>query len=393
MRKRITIILLPLVSIIFCVGCESYESKKQAAYDRWEKTSAKAKISVATELFEDGRVEQAKDTAEECLQTAPELAEAHLLLGRICSVQGRSVESKESLQNALKLDESLDKAWFCLASIAQQENQLEIARQSYEKALLLKPDNADYVIALAEIDIAQGRYQNALELLTNKTRLFPDNVTLRIATADILGRMGKTKEAIKIYNQALLLEPNNKSVNEAIAYCYITDQQWEKAVKTFEKLIGNTVDSGKKATYLNILAMCSMNAGQYGRAVKYYDQLSVEQRENPQIWLQMGQAALGIEAPKRALACAARALDLQPGWPDAIALKGCAQYLDDDYDSAIKTFGKITSDKNMAGFAWLMTGRCYKQLGQTDLADKAFQNAAELGHDSKLITLLMKQKT
>jgi len=385
--------LLSFVSIILCAGCESYESKKQAAYGRWEKTSAKAKITVAAGLFEDGRIEQAMATAQECLKNDPELAEAHVLLGRIYLVQGRIVESKQSLKDALKLDENLDQAWFCLASIAQQENQLDIARQDYEKALLLKPDNTDYVIALAEIDIAQGRYQDALELLTNKTILFPNNFVLRNATADLLGRMGRTKEAIKIYNQALLLEPNDKTATEALAYCYITDQQWEKAVNIFENLLENSTENDKRQTYINTLAICSMNAGQYGRAIKYYDRLSIEQRENPQIWLQMGQAALGIEASKRALACAARALDLQPGWPDAIALKGCAQYLDKDYDSAINTFGKLTSDKKMAGFAWLMTGRCYQQLGQSDLADKAFENAAELGRDSKLITLLMKQKS
>jgi tetratricopeptide (TPR) repeat protein len=388
-----TKILLPVVLIAFCTGCESYQSKKQAAYNRWEKTSAKAKITVAVELFEEGRIEQALDTVDKCLKSDPELAQAHLLLGRIYTVQGKIEDSKQSFSKALELDENLDQAWFCIASIAQQENQLEKAREGYEKAVRLKPSEADYVIALAEIDVAQGRYQNALDELTAKTRMFPDSSALRIATADVLSRMGKTKEAIRVYNQVLLLEPNDYSVAETLAYCYITDQQWDKASKMFEKLLENTVDSGKKVAYLNILAMCSMNAGQYGTAVKCYDQLSIEQREDPQIWLQMGQAALGMEASNRALACAVRALALQPGWPDAIALKGCAQYLNDDYDSAIQTFAKITSSENLAGFAWLMTGRCYEQLGKNDLADEAYQNAAELNSDSKLITLLTKQKS
>ena len=40
-----------------------------------------------------------------------------------------------------------------------------------------------------------------------------------------------------------------------------------------------------------------------------------------------------------------------------------------------------------------MTGRCYQQLGQSELADRAYQNAAELKPDSELITLLTEQKT
>ena len=391
--KHIYVVLLITGLILTLAGCESYAEKKAAAQLKWEKTSARAKLSVARDLFTNGRIDEAAKTASKCLSVDPENPQAHLLMGEIRLEQARFEEAKKSLQTAVELDENLDQAWFCLASIHQQENQLEKARQGYEKALRLKPTSADYVIALAEIDIARGMHQDALDMLTAKTRMFPNDFALKVETADVLSRMAKTKEAINLYNQALLLKPNDEIIIEALGYCYITDQQWGKAVEMFEMLHNNAAEADESSTYLDILAMCSMNAGQYGKAVKYYDRLSLEQRDNSQLWLQMGQAALGMDAPKRALACATRALALEPGCPDAIALQGCAQYLNNDYDNAIKTFAKITADKKMAGFAWLMTGRCYEQLGRTDLADKAYQNASELKPDSELVTLLTEQKT
>ena len=341
--KQIYAIIFVVVIVLTLVGCESYAEKKAAAQLKWEKTSARAKVSVARDLFTNGRIDEAAKTVSKCLSVDPENPHAHLLMGEIHLEQTRFEKAKKSLRAAVELDESLDRAWFCLASIQQQENQLEEARQGYEKALRLKPTSADYAIALAEIDIARGLYQDALDMLTAKTRMFPSNFALKVETADVLSRMARTKDAINLYNQALLLKPNDEIVTEALGYCYITDQQWGKAVEMFEMLHNNVIKADQTSTYLDILAMCSMNAGQYGKAVKYYDRLSLEQRDNPQIWLQMGQAALGMDAPKRALACAARAIALEPGSPDAIALQGCALYLNNDYNNAIKTFEKITA--------------------------------------------------
>jgi tetratricopeptide (TPR) repeat protein len=391
--KHYYVVLIIAGIILTLAGCESYAEKKAAAQLKWEKTTAKAKVSVARDLYANGRIDDAFDTVTKCLKVDPEMPQAHLLLGEIRLAQARIDEAEKSLQTAIRLDENLHKAWFLLGSIQQVKNQLQRACESYEIALRLQPANPDYVIAMAEMDIAQGRTDKALELLMTKTSLLPSEALLKIETADVLSRMGRTKEAINLYNQALLHKPGDETIIEALGYCYITDQQWDKAVKMFETLHKNALDSDKSSTYLNILAMCSMNDGQYGRAVQLYDSLSLEQRDNPDLWLQMGQAALGIDAPKRALACAVRALALKPDWVDALALKGCAQYLNNDYSSAVQTFSKITADEKMAAFAWLMTGRCYQQLGDTDLADKAYQNASELNPDSELVTLLIKQKT
>jgi tetratricopeptide (TPR) repeat protein len=179
------------------------------------------------------------------------------------------------------------------------------------------------------------------------------------------------------------------AVAETLAYCYITDEQWDQAIKMFEK-ISASVDGEKKIACLQMLALCCMNAGEYGRAVTYYDRLSVSQRDNEELWLQMSQAALGAGAAKRAFTCAARALSLRPGWADAIAVQGCAQYLDNDYDTAIRTFGRLTANRKIGGFAWLMSGRCYQQLGRKDLADVAYEKASRLNPESRLVSLLAK---
>ena len=372
-------------------GCTPYVEKKRAAKMKWEKVSAQAKVKVAKDLFSNGRYEDAHSTVRECLASDPELAEGHLLMGKIHYVNGRFVQSQSSLIQAVGYDEELDQGWYWLGEIAQQEKMPIQALEYFDRAITLMPLKPGYIIAVVESYAAQGRYQEALDLLERKMQLLPGNVTLKVTTADILQRLGQITEAASMYDHALLLDSSNVDIAESLGYCYISLENWNEAGRMFERVSGEATGD-KKTACLELLALCSMNSGDYGKAVGYYNKLSVDQRENEELWLKMGQAALGANAPNRAATCARRALDLRPGWADAIALHGCAQYLNNDYDSAIGTFSRITRNKEMGGFAWLMSGRCYQQLGQHALADKAYENASQLNPQSELVSLISKNR-
>jgi tetratricopeptide (TPR) repeat protein len=377
-----------LVSILaLSTGCGSYAEHKQAATLRWEQATAKAKLPAARGLFENGRLDEAEKTVRECLAVSPEVAEAHLLMGRIHLERVNVGGALDSLNEAVKLDSTLDPAWYLLAVIAQQKGQAQTALEYYNTAMSLKPDNSAYIIAGSEAYAALGQYDEAVNLLEHKAGLLPERVELKVALADVLSRLGRTEQAITLYNQALLLKSGDRDIIEALSYCYIMDKQWSRAAKMFEDLSDNA-DEARKTEYLQLLAMCCMNAGDYGKAVTYYDQLSITNRDDAELWLQMGQAALGAGASNRAYACAVRALTLRPGWPDAVAVKACAQYLSADYTAAAKTFTRITSDKRVGAFAWTMTAKCYQQLGQKALAEKAYEEAARLNPDSELLSLM-----
>jgi tetratricopeptide (TPR) repeat protein len=386
--RLITAVLL--VSILaLSAGCDSHAQKKQAAQLRWEQVTAKAKMPVARNFLDEGKIADAEKIIIRCLKADPEMPEVHLLMGRVHMAYGRIPQAEKSLTTAVELDSNCHHGWYLLAGIAMRNKQPAQALDYYNRAVLLAPANTDYIISLAEIHAARGDSDSGLALLQEKIELFPHKLPLKVAAANILHRMGNTTQAILMYNQAFLLNSADPEIIESLGYCYITNRQWSHAAKMFEKLIADS-DDVQKTDYLQLLAMCSMNAGEYGKATSYYNRLSVEQRDNPELWLQMGQAALGADSPVRALTCANRALMLRPAWEDAIALKGCALYLSGDYSSAVENFKKITSKQNYGGFAWFMLARCYQQFGETAQARKAYEKAFDLNPESKLITLLAK---
>jgi tetratricopeptide (TPR) repeat protein len=384
-------LLVITLAVAMLTGCNTYEQKKEAASMRWEKATAKAKVTVAEEFLRNNRFLEAEKTLAKAIVSDPQLASAHLLMGKLQFAQAKIALAEKSLVTAIELDENMHQGWYFKGLIDQQNKKLADALANYKKAMDIQPDNIEYIAAVVQMHAAGDDYQKAIELLESKIQLLPGKSELRLAKAEILLRLGELSGAIEMYNTVLLLEGDDPGVIESLGYCYIMDKQFSNAADIFEKLtVASTGE--KKKTYLQLLAMCSMNAGQYGRAVGYYDQISPDKRDDAQMWLQMGQAALGANVPARAMACSSRALELRPGWGEAIVLHGCAQYLNDDYNTAIETFRRVISNNKNAGFAWLMTGRCYQQLGQEQLARKAYDNAARLSPDSKLVSLLTDEK-
>jgi tetratricopeptide (TPR) repeat protein len=390
LRKAITV-----TAIIVClgsVGCESHSESKKLAQKRWEKASAGIKLHLAQQKYENNYFDEAEKTVSECVVADPNNAQAHLLYGKLFLAKDKPADAEKELRLAVELDGELGEGWYWLGLATQKPEQSQQALVYYNKALVLNPANVDYVLAVAETYTEQEKLEEAIKLLEEKIAAMPREISLKVAAADLMWRAGENERAIELYKQAMLMRGDDSSIDEALGYCYVFSGQWREGAEIFNKLIEQCQDEQKKKLYLQVAAFCSVNCAQYDRAVNCYNELSVEERDNAEIWVKMGQAALGAGAAERAFMCGERALALQPGDVDAIALVGCAQYSMGDYTAAIKNFEKITSDEKNGGISWLMRARCYEQLGRKDEAGQAYKKALEIEPHSELGDFLAKGK-
>lgn len=380
-------VLISVLVILACSGCQSVDVSKAAIRANWEQTVVKNNLPLAKQYFDLGRYDDAEKLTDEILQIRPELAEMHLLKGRLLLVKHDMVRGKQEIVRAIELDGKLHQAWYCLGLLAEKAQEQSQALKCYRKALALMPQNADYVLAIAEMYIGQDRLDTAMKLLEEKMRQMPDDILLKMAAADLMVQKDKTNRAVELLRKALLLDDSNAEIMESLGYCYLLERRWEKAADIFEKL-SETCPAEQRKRYLQLLSMCSMKSGEYEKATEIYDELSIDERRNAKIWLLMGQAALGAGSPNRALYCGNKALTLKPGWTDAIALNGCARYVKKNYYSAIKTFSRIKDDRDNGGLAWMMMGKCYEQLGYKEKAAQAYESAREFEPESELLALL-----
>ncbi len=391
MLRKITIAAITVVLAV-CAGCESQAQSKRAARQRWDKTSARIKLMLAQQQAEAGNYDRAVKAVQECLSTDPNNAAARGLYGKLLLENGRRNEAIGQLGFALELDEKLHESWYWLGVAVEESRKYKKAYTLYKMALLLEPTNVDYILAVVDVRVARNNYSEAAKLLTRKMSALPRDVSLKVAAAELMGRTGENERAIELYKQAMLMTGDSGDIAESLGYCYVFSDKWDEAAEIFDSLLKQCRDEQKKKLYLQVTALCSMNGGQYGRAVNCYSQLSVEERDNAEIWVKMGQAALGAGAPNRAFTCGQKALALQPGYTDAVALIGCAQYAGGNYAAALRSFGRIAADKKNAGFSWLMRARCYDQLGQRSKAERAYKRAREINPSSELGDFLAKGK-
>jgi tetratricopeptide (TPR) repeat protein len=391
MIRKITITAMILLLAV-CAGCESHAEKKKLAKERIDKTSAVIKLHLAQQKYDNNCFDEARRVVSECVIADPDNAQAHLLYGKLLLAEDKGTDAVRELRLAVELDEELGEGWYWLGLATQGPEQSQQTLFYYNKALSLNPTNVDYVLAVAETYTEQEKLEEAIKLLEEKIAAMPGEISLKAAAADLMWRVGENERAIELYKQAMLMTGDDSPLGEALGYCYVFSGQWSEGAEIFNKLIEQCQDEQKKKLYLQVTALCSVNCAQYDRAVNCYNELSVGERDNAEIWVKMGQAALGAGAAERAFMCGERALALQPGDVDAIALVGCAQYSMGDYTAAIKNFEKITSDEKNGGISWLMRARCYEQLGLKDEAGQAYKKALEIEPHSELGDFLAKGK-
>jgi tetratricopeptide (TPR) repeat protein len=379
--------------LIAASGCnESHALKKQDMIEQWEQSTANAQLPAVEDMLEQGRIKEAKEALTECIQNDPQMPQALILMGRIHAIEGRNDQAREVFQEVVKLDPQSDQAWHFLGTLAVLKKDYDQALECYQKAIDLMPAKADYIISLTDVYTETNQLENAQQAIDRGLSVQPQDLELMLSKARLHQRVGQMDEAIRTYEQAQIMHGDIPKVLEPVGYAHIAQGNWKQAAEKFDLLIKQyTEDDPHYNVTMRSLARCLFNSEQYASALFWYDKLSVVYRDDVDIWLDMAQAALGLNDPERAAYCANKAIKAKPSWPQAYAVLGSAYYMQGHYGQSLDAFYKITDDDELGGFAWFMSGRCYQHQGRNRQANIAFERAEELDPDNQLIATFLKK--
>ncbi|MCD6175344.1 MAG: tetratricopeptide repeat protein [Planctomycetes bacterium] len=391
--KRIVTGVLLAGLLIAASGCnETHAQKKKAMVDQWEKSTAHAQLPAVENMIEQGQIKKAKQALIKCIQTNPKEPQAFVLIGRIHAMEGRNDQARAAFEKAVKLDSQSDPAWHFLGALAVLEKDYDQATECYQKAIDLMPANVDYIIGLSDVYMEIDQLDKAQQIIDKGLSLQPQNMELMLSKARLYQQTGQMDEAIRIYEQARIMHGDIPQILEPAGYAHIAQGHWKQAAEKFDLLIKQyPEDDPCYNPTMRSLARCLYHSEQYASALFWYDKLSVVYRDDADICLDMAQAALGLSDAKRAAYCANRAIKAKPSWPQAYAVLGSAHYMQGFYEQSLKAFYKITTDDELAGFAWFMSGRCYQQLGRNRQANIAFERAEKLDPENPLIASFLKK--
>jgi Tfp pilus assembly protein PilF len=377
------------LTAVFVCGCQ--EPNKPSARDLWNHTSTPAKLVVAQNQLEQGQLDKAEQTIGDCLKAEPDNPQVNIMAGRVRLAARQTESAREFFQKAVEIDDTAADGWFGLGIIAQDTGDNAKALEHYRKAMQISPQRIEYVLAAARTLALLEQTDQGLALLDEQLSKTGGDAQLLCAAAQLARKAGQTDKARDYYCRAMIVNPADTSVMFSLAELYLSQGQWAQAADIYEKLLPRTQGTQKQECLRNI-ADCSLNAGRYSQALNFYDRLSVELRQDADIWLGMAKSALGAGDARRAKYSAQKALTIRSGWNEAFAVLGCAQYLGGEYSDAAGTFDSLTADPDLCGFAWLMNGQSLQKLGKTAQAKDAFARAEKINPDSELVRLMAGEK-
>jgi len=372
--KRLLLTSLIIGMIITAGGCAPTTNGKDAIKAKWEKATSFAKLPAAQQQYSQGRYADALKTVDECLAADPNCAPARLLSGKIMLALGQKQKAVEEIERAVKINDKLDEGYFLLAQASEDKKDYKKACELYAKASGIDSANVNYILGQVRVLCHADDYADAGVVLDSSMEAIPASVELKFAVAQFYEKQGRFDEAIRMYSQARSLEAEDMQIAESMAYCLVLMNKWGEAAQTLEEIIAKGSEEQKK-NLGQLAAMCYMNCGQYGKAIRAYSKLAVTDRGNAQAWLRMGQAALGVNDAQRAYACSQKAIELQADYADAMVLAGCSQYTLGRYTQAIENFHRSAADKKVSAFSWMMIGKCYQKKGMAQNAAAAFEKA------------------
>jgi Flp pilus assembly protein TadD len=375
MRNRVTTILL-IVAV--CAGCQPQHASTSAVKKQYNASTARTYLPLAEDQYKRGEYKAASESAAKVLEAAPQMPQAHVVLGKSLLALGQTAEAGSHFKTATELDATLGEAWVGMAMTAEAEGDSVTVRRYLETAAGCSDAAPEAMIHLADMYIASGESEKALALLEKHSQAGGQPEIMKAAAAANL-RCGNTDRAVVIYERLCKESPMDHQLAEALAYAYIDAGRKTDAAHLFERLCQKS-PAGLKG-YVTAASGCYISEGSYDAAVTLCDRYASVCKDDAAFWLTMGRAALGKRDASRALYAAKRAIAIEPANAEGRILMGCAQYLDGQYTEAIDTFGAVSSDGN--SFVWAMKGQCYDRLGDKAGAMAAFQRALAIDPANK----------
>jgi tetratricopeptide (TPR) repeat protein len=171
--------------------------------------SASRRFERAQHALATGDAAAARTHVEAILESRPDDADAHYLLGSIEAASGNEREARERLERALELNPDHVRALLDSAASAQRSGRLDEAREQIERAQTLTPKDPSIVLALVENRRLANDLDGVLEAYERLVELLPESSGARFNLGMLYERAQENELAIRAYRRAIALDPES----------------------------------------------------------------------------------------------------------------------------------------------------------------------------------------
>ena len=190
--------------------------------------------------------EKAIAACEEALAVAPDVAEAHKLIGNVLQEMGRGVDSMGHYARALLANPTFPEVYANLGSLYARQQAWEDAEIYYRKAIALRSDDPAFLKPLTKVLEAQGKSAEAREMFAQRVTLQPEDASAaeHFLAGNFFLEAEDEHQAIERYRSAVELDENFSQAYRPLADLLEKQGDWQSATLYYRKVLqaGLTAD-------------------------------------------------------------------------------------------------------------------------------------------------------
>jgi len=202
-----------------------------------------AQIDSVIELYSNGQIQEALDTAGALIKDYPNEAILYNISGACYAILGQLDTAVKRYEKALEIKPDYADAHNNLAITFQELGQLDAAVKCYDQALAIKPDYAEAFNNLGIVLKELGQLDTAVKSYEKILTIRPDFAEAHYNLGVTLQGLGQLDEAVKSYEQAIAIKPDYAEASNNLGIVLKELGQLDKAVKCYEKALSIESDN------------------------------------------------------------------------------------------------------------------------------------------------------
>ncbi|EMT47394.1 tetratricopeptide repeat protein [Anoxybacillus flavithermus] len=289
---------------------------------------------LADQLFSWGLLEEAESLVRMLLTRYPDERELQLFLAEIYTEMDKDEEALELLIDIEEDDPYYVRACLLMADLYQMQGLDEVSERKLLKAYEKMPDEPLVQFALAELYFTTGQYQKSLpyyERIINNTKTIAGTIIAqRIAEAYSL--LGEFEQALAYYEQAL---KERFDAHTLFQYGFTAYQAeaYKTAITKLSEL--KALDREYVPLYL-FLAKSYEQEGDIQQSYEIAKEGLTIDEWNKELLLYAGKIALKLGKRDEALKYIEQALDIDPGYLEALFVQTSLLFHEERYEDVVR---------------------------------------------------------
>jgi putative PEP-CTERM system TPR-repeat lipoprotein len=297
-------------------------------------------LLLLTALAKSGKLEEARKTASEFARQHGDDVLAVSVAARAMLSAADVPAARDLLREFAARNPKESRPWLLLGALESSQRDFPAADRAFAEALRRDPASSEALLARSQLAAAQGDRFGAIERLETARDSLPKSLPVRLALAQLYLADGNIVRATKAMEEARRLAPNDPDVGLIDAAMALRAQRIPDAIRIYEQVVDQRPDAIEPRIGL---ARAYLLAGRTPDAER-----SVE-----------------------------RALQIDPGYWPALALRSSLAIADGNYEEASKRLTQLRSSTAPAALVAMLEGDMAMRRGSFAEGAQRYAMAAQ----------------